>query len=33
MNLRLAAIDMYGLHGTRRRRRLILIEFIIGFVG
>lgn len=34
MNVRrLAAIDMYGLHGTTRRRHLILTEFIAGFVG
>jgi hypothetical protein len=30
---RLAAIDMYGAKGTTRRRRIILAEFIVGFVG
>jgi hypothetical protein len=30
---RLAAIDMYGLHGTRRRRRIILAEFLAGAGG
>ena len=30
---RLAAIDMYGLRGTERRRRLILAEFIFGAVA
>ncbi len=30
---RLAAIDMHGLHGTRRRRRIILAEFLAGAVG
>jgi hypothetical protein len=30
---RLAAIDMHGVAGTRRRRRLILAEFVIGAVG
>jgi hypothetical protein len=29
---RLAAIDMYGLFGTRRRRRVILAEFVFGAV-
>jgi hypothetical protein len=27
---RLAALDMHGLAGTRRRRRLILAEFVVG---
>jgi hypothetical protein len=30
---RLAAIDMYGIYGTRFRRRLILAEFLIGVVA
>ena len=31
MNVRrLAAIDMYGLHGTTRRRRIVLAEFVFG---
>ncbi len=29
---RLAAIDMYGSHGTKRRRRIVLAEFIAGAV-
>jgi hypothetical protein len=29
---RLAAIDMYGTRGTRRRRRIILAEFVVGVV-
>lgn len=29
---RLAAIDMWGTSGTRRRRRVILAEFTVGFV-
>jgi len=29
---RFAAIDMYGVHGTTRRRRIILAEFIAGVV-
>jgi hypothetical protein len=34
MNVRrLAAIDMHGIYGTRFRRRLILAEFVIGFVA
>jgi hypothetical protein len=39
MNVRrLAAIDMYGLYGTARRRRIIVAEFVLGvlvmvFVG
>jgi hypothetical protein len=34
MNVRrLAAIDMYGIAGTRRRRRIILAEFVVGFVA
>jgi len=27
---RLAAVDMYGTAGTIRRRRIILVEFIVG---
>jgi hypothetical protein len=27
---RLAAIDMHGAHGTRFRRNLIIIEFVLG---
>ena len=27
---RLAAIDLYGLHGTTRRRRIVLVEFVGG---
>ena len=30
---RLAALDMHGARGTRRRRRLILAEFVLGAVG
>ena len=30
---RLAAIDMYGVSGSARRRRVILAEFIIGVIG
>jgi hypothetical protein len=30
---RLAAVDMHGVAGTRRRRRLIRAEFILGAVG
>lgn len=30
---RLAALDMYGTKGTRRRRRLVLTEFILGVGG
>jgi hypothetical protein len=30
---RLAAIDMHGLHGTARRRRLVLAEFVLGTVA
>ena len=30
---RLAALDMHGTHGTRRRRRAILAEFTLGTVG
>jgi hypothetical protein len=30
---RLAAVDMYGAAGTRRRRRLIRAEFVLGAVG
>ena len=30
---RLAAIDMYGTRGTRRRRRIILMEFTAGVVA
>jgi hypothetical protein len=29
---RLAAIDMWGTRGTLRRRRIILVEFVIGFL-
>ncbi len=27
---RFAAIDMYGTAGTRRRRRIVLLEFVVG---
>ena len=30
---RLAALDMHGTRGTRRRRRVILIEFALGTIG
>jgi hypothetical protein len=30
---RLAALDMHGARGTRRRRRIILAEFALGTVG
>jgi hypothetical protein len=30
---RLAALDMHGTRGTRRRRRLILAEFVFGTIG
>ena len=30
---RLAAIDMHGLHGTSRRRRLVLAEFVSAAVA
>ena len=31
MNVRrLAAVDMHGLRGTRLRRRIILVEFVVG---
>jgi hypothetical protein len=30
---RLAAIDMYGISGTRRRRRIILAEFVVGVIA
>jgi hypothetical protein len=30
---RLAALDMHGTRGSRRRRRLILVEFSLGTVG
>jgi hypothetical protein len=30
---RLAALDMHGTRGTRRRRRLILAEFALGTIG
>jgi hypothetical protein len=34
MNVRrLAAIDMYGVAGTMRRRRIIVSEFVIGFIA
>jgi len=29
---RLAAIDMYGRHGSKRRRRLILTEFVLATI-
>lgn len=30
---RLAAVDMYGGAGSRLRRRVILVEFIVGVLG
>ncbi len=30
---RLAALDMHGTRGTRRRRRVILAEFALGTIG
>ena len=30
---RLAALDMHGVRGTRRRRRVILAEFALGTIG
>jgi hypothetical protein len=30
---RLAALDMHGARGTRRRRRVILFEFALGTIG
>lgn len=30
---RLAAVDMYGRRGTKRRRRLILAEFMLAAIG
>ncbi|MEV4494447.1 hypothetical protein AB0J84_01890 [Micromonospora arborensis] len=34
MNVRrLAAVDMYGTQGTRRRRLIILAEFLVGVVA
>jgi hypothetical protein len=30
---RLAAIDMYGRRGSKRRRRLILAEFVFAAIG
>lgn len=30
---RLAALDMHGARGTRRRRWMILVEFAVGTVG
>ena len=30
---RLAAVDMYGTHGTLRRRRIILFEFVGGLLA
>lgn len=30
---RLAAVDMYGTHGTSRRRRIILFEFVAGLIA
>jgi hypothetical protein len=29
----LAALDLHGLHGTDRRRRLVLVEFTAGAVA
>ena len=29
---RLAAIDIYGRHGSKRRRRLVLAEFVLGAI-
>ena len=29
---RLAAIDIYGRHGSKRRRRLILAEFVLAAI-
>ncbi|MFJ9703747.1 hypothetical protein [Streptomyces sp. NPDC101234] len=29
---RLAALDMYGTRGTRRRRRIVLVEYIAGVI-
>lgn len=30
---RFAALDMYGVAGTRRRRRIVVVEFVVGAVG
>lgn len=30
---RLAALDMHGAAGTRLRRRVILVEFVVGVIG
>jgi hypothetical protein len=30
---RLAAVDIYGSVGSRIRRRIILIEFVLGILG
>jgi hypothetical protein len=30
---RFAAIDMYGTAGTQRRRRIVLLEFVVGTVA
>jgi hypothetical protein len=30
---RLAALDMHGTRGTRRRRQVILAEFVLGTIG
>ena len=30
---RLAAVDMYGTHGTLRRRRIIRFEFVAGLIA
>ena len=30
---RLAAVDMYGTHGTLRRRRIVLFEFVGGLIA
>jgi len=29
---RLAALDMYGTRGTKRRRRIVLVEFVAGAI-
>lgn len=29
----MAAIDMYGIRGTTRRRRIILVEFVVGAIA
>lgn len=30
---RFAALDMYGVAGTVRRRRIVVVEFVVGAVG